>query len=421
MTAASCPSVSDLEDYALGRLADEAAERLDDHLALCAGCVRRLDAVGGDDLVDAVRRGGAAPPPRNAQLDQLRQRLYALAPAGGPAAPRPAGPDDVLVALEPPLGPDELGRLGPYRLLEELGRGGMGVVFRAEDTRDGQAVALKLLRRKAAQDPVARDRFLREAHTLASLSHDNIVPIREVGEQGGAPYLAMPLLHGETLEQRLQRETQLPLAEVLRIGREAALGLEAAHARGVIHRDVKPDNLWLEAAGGRVKILDFGLARPVDTDVQLTAAGAMLGTPAYMAPEQIDGKAEPRSDLFSLGCVLYRMATGRAAFTGNSPLEVLRNTLTRRPPPVRDLNREVPEALDALILQLTARDPDHRPPSARSVLDALDAFAAPQRPLAETAAPRPRRRRWDWLLLVAAGLALAAAAGVAAFLWRRGA
>src|SRR5262249_53059125 len=200
-----------------------------------------------------------------------------------------------------------------------LGAGGMGLVFEAQDPDLRRPVALKVMRPEVAARAEARQRFLREARTAAALNHDHVLPIYQVGEANGVPLIAMPLLAGEALEARLRREGRLPVAEVLRIGRETAEGLAAAHAAGLVHRDLKPSNLWLEAPGGRVKVLDFGLARPLQTDVHLTASGVVVGTPGYMSPEQADGEPlDGRSDLFSLGCVLYRAATGVSPFQGKT-------------------------------------------------------------------------------------------------------
>src|SRR5262249_52371164 len=160
-----------------------------------------------------------------------------------------------------------------------------------------------------ARDPGAKARFLREAQAAAGIDHENVVPIHHVGEEAGVPFIVMPLLRGEALESRLQREAPLPPADVVRLGQEAAAGLAAAHAGGLVHRDVKPANIWL-APDGKAKILDFGLVRAADGAEGLTAPGATPGTPAYMAPEQVDGHpADARSDLFSLGATLYRCAT----------------------------------------------------------------------------------------------------------------
>jgi WD40 repeat protein/predicted Ser/Thr protein kinase len=270
--------------------------------------------------------------------------------------------------LTPAQAPDEIGRLGPYRVLRQLGEGGMGMVFLAEDPHLQRSVALKVMRPSSAADGDAHRRFLREARAAGSLSHDHIVTIYQVGEDRGVPFLAMELLQGESLEARLNRERRLPIAEVLRIGREMALGLAAAHDRGLIHRDIKPGNTWLQAGTGRVKLLDFGLARPTDGEPGPTLASAVMGTPAYMSPEQAAGSTvDSRTDLFGLGCVLYQMATGHRPFGGKSVLSVLGQVATHTPPPVRDLNEEAPAALSVLVEQLLAKEPERRPKTAQVV------------------------------------------------------
>jgi predicted Zn finger-like uncharacterized protein len=203
--------------------------------------------------------------------------------------------------LTPPQGPDELGRLGKYRVLKVLGHGGMGVVFQAEDPKLKRTVAIKAMLPTLAASASAGQRFLREAEAMAAVEHDHVVRIYQVDEDRGVPFLAMEFLKGEPLDSRLKREEKLPIPEVLRIGREVAEALAAAHATGLIHRDIKPGNIWLEAPRTRVKILDFGLARAAQQDAGLTQQGAIVGTPAYMAPEQARGeKIDARCDLFSL-------------------------------------------------------------------------------------------------------------------------
>jgi hypothetical protein len=267
-----------------------------------------------------------------------------------------------------------MGRLGPYRIVRLLGTGGMGVVFEAEDVALQRRVALKVIRPSLAVSPNARHRFLREARVTAALAHDHIVAIYQVGEDRGVLFLAMPLLKGETLEDRLQREGKPPLAEVLRIGRETAEGLAAAHEARLIHRDIKPRNIWLEERSGRVKLLDFGLAQPADDTGRLTGSGLVVGTPAYMAPEQAQGEPlDPRCDLFSLGCVLYRLCTGELPFRGSTVMQVLRALELEPPVPPRDLNPDVPPALADLVVRLLAKDRAQRPASARAVADALEA------------------------------------------------
>jgi Protein kinase domain len=273
--------------------------------------------------------------------------------------------------LLPPERPDELGRLGDYRVLKVLGAGGMGVVFLAEDVKLKRFLAVKAMKPALAASGEARERFLREAQAAAAIDHEHVISIYQVGEVEGVPFLAMPLLKGESLEARLQREGSLPLREVLRIGRETAEGLEAAHASGLVHRDVKPSNIWLEAGRDRVKILDFGLAR-ARHDPQLTQAGSVFGTPVYMAPEQADGKpVSRRGDLYSLGCVLYRMSSGELPFKGNSVLSVLKKVLLDVPRPLDELNPEAPVELSRLVADLMAKDPAARPASGRLVADAL--------------------------------------------------
>jgi WD40 repeat protein/serine/threonine protein kinase len=286
--------------------------------------------------------------------------------------PGKSAPRELIDFLAPAQAPDELGRLSHYRILKVLGQGGMGVVYQAEDLALKRLVALKVMLPSQAASETGRQRFLREAQAAAKIEHDHIVTIHQVGEDRGVPFLAMPLLKGEPLDERLKREGRLPLAEVMRIGRETAEGLAAAHEQGLVHRDIKPANIWLEAGRQRVKILDFGLARVAGGDVNLTQQGAIVGTPAYMAPEQAQSQpVDARSDLFSLGCVLYRMATGKLPFNGNDAMALLISLVTDTPQPPAEINSELPPALNNLIVALLAKDPGTRPASARTVADTL--------------------------------------------------
>src|SRR5262245_28623396 len=250
--------------------------------------------------------------------------------------------------LAPPQAPDELGRLGPYRILKVISRGGMGIVFQAEDVRLGRLCALKTMLPEVARRPDMKERFLREARAAAQLEHDNIIPIYQVDEDGGVPYIAMPFLKGAALEdwykqkRKDQRGTPLTEPQILKLGREIARGLAAAHRKGLVHRDIKPANIWLDAsAGGRVRILDFGLARlsEATTDPNLTQSGTIIGTPAYMAPEQALGKKiDGRADLFSLGVLLYRLCTGKMPFRGESSMAIMAAAATVDPPPPDAIN-----------------------------------------------------------------------------------
>jgi serine/threonine protein kinase len=284
------------------------------------------------------------------------------------------GPDRDFLA--PAQRPDELGRLGPYRVLKVLGHGGMGMVFLADDPHLKRAVALKVMLPHVGQAPAARERFLREARAAAALEHDHIVPVYQIGVDRGVTFIAMPFLKGMNLEDYLKKKGDLAVPQILRIGREVAKGLAAAHDKGLVHRDIKPANLWLDAnAKGRIKILDFGLARPAHVDEQLTQVGTILGTPAYMSPEQAAGQpVGPASDLFSLGAVLYRLCTGRKPFSGPNTYAILTALATEQPPPVRDRNPAVTPAFAGLIMQLLEKDPARRPASAKQVAETIYAI-----------------------------------------------
>ena len=276
--------------------------------------------------------------------------------------------------LAPADGPDELGRLGPYRILKVLGSGAMGVIFEAEDPHLKRRVALKVMKPSLVSSAEFRRRFRREGQLAAAIDHEHLVTIYQVGEDRGVPFLAMQLLQGETLEDRLNRSGgRLPPPEVLRIGREIAAGLAAAHAQGLVHRDIKPANVWLEAGRDRVKVLDFGLARGTGEEAHFTQAGAVIGTPAYMAPEQANAEeVDARCDLFSLGAVLYRAGTGRLPFSGKDTLSILSALATTTPEPPHAIDPSLPQAFSDLVMGLLAKDPDERPPSARDVVQAIE-------------------------------------------------
>jgi serine/threonine protein kinase len=287
-------------------------------------------------------------------------------------ASSPTGPLDFLGA---PQGPNELGRIAHYVILKALGKGGMGIVFKAEDTHLQRPVALKVMLPEIAKDESARQRFLREARAAAKIKNDHIVTIYQVGQDNTIPFLAMEFLEGHPLDQWLAQGNQPTVAQVLRIGREVAKGLAAAHDQGLVHRDIKPGNIWLEAPNGRIKILDFGLARAVNDDIQLTRSGLIVGTPAYMSPEQAGGEEiDHRCDLFSLGCVLYRLCSGELPFTGSSTIAVLKALALHNPKPLREINPAIPATLADLVTRLLAKKPEQRPASAHAVADAIEAI-----------------------------------------------
>jgi urea transport system substrate-binding protein len=251
----------------------------------------------------------------------------------------------------------------------------MGKVYQAQDMRLQRTVALKVMLPELVPQLAARERFLREARTMAALRHDHVVTIYEVDQADDVPFLAMEFLHGQTLEEWLKSGAIPRLADVLRIGREVADGLAAAQECGLIHRDIKPANLWLEAPSGRVKILDFGLARPSDKRSGLTRTGDVVGTPHFMAPEQARGEhVDGRGDLFSLGVVLYLLCSRQLPFRGNSVTAVLTSLAVDSPVPLRELNPDIPAALANLIMRMLEKDPARRPQSAGEVVAALRAI-----------------------------------------------
>jgi serine/threonine protein kinase len=324
--------------------------------------------------------------------------------------------------LLPPTQPDEIGRLGGYRVLRLLGKGGMGYVFHAEDLALGRPAALKVMKPDLEMDARGWQRFLREARVMASIKHESLVTVFGVGQDNGVTYLAMELLSGESLETRLAHAGCPDLLTILRIGREIAGGLAAIHRQGLIHRDLKPANLWLEEPGERVKILDFGLARFVENDVTLTQTGVILGTPAFMSPEQARGETlDCRSDLFSFGSVLYTLCVGTSPFHAANTTAVLTALALKHPRPVHRLNAAIPEVLSDLVAQLLAKKRKDRPASAEAVLERLQQIegASPTLPCVSRTDPveaptdRPRkgsrrtrrklvsRRRWLTVGLVA--------------------
>ena len=281
--------------------------------------------------------------------------------------------------LKPAQSPDELGWLGQYRVLAKIGSGATGIVFRAEDPSLKRMVALKVLMPRYAHSSAAKVPFVKEARAQAAVEHDHVVAIFQVGEDRGVPYLAMPLLRGQTLTDALRQNGRPPPAEIVRIGRQIAEGLAAAHDQHLVHRDIKPANIWLQGSRRRVKILDFGLARadaptPAEADAERnTRGGATVGTPAYMSPEQARGlPVDPRTDLFSLGVVMYEMATGELPFPGATALAIL-SALTLDPHiPARVKNPALPSQIAELIDRLLAKSPAQRPASAAAVADELE-------------------------------------------------
>ncbi len=273
--------------------------------------------------------------------------------------------------LEPSEVPGSLGRLGQYDILEVVGRGGMGIVLKAQDAKLNRVVAVKVLAPELASNPTARKRFSREAQAAAAVSHDHVVTIYAVeDQQNQLPYLVMEFIDGQSLQQKLDSAGHLELKEILRIGRQVASGLAAAHQQGLIHRDIKPSNILLQNGVQRVQITDFGLARAVD-DVGMTKTGEVTGTPQYMSPEQRKGIRSMRSDLFSLGSVLCAMCTGRSPFRADTSVATLRRVCDDVPRPIREINPDIPNWLVEIVNRLLAKNPDDRFQTADKVAELL--------------------------------------------------
>jgi serine/threonine-protein kinase len=390
VTAKGCPEPGWLQELLSGSLAPEAQATLAGHLDTCADCQRALERLaGGDFPAAAAEQAGEQSPAGTAlhrAIAELKSNL-SEAPTQAGAAPVALGglPD-----LAPPEQPGHLGRLGPYEVLEEIGRGGMGVVLKAFDSRLHRLVAIKVLAPHLAADETARQRFLREARAAAAVRHEHVVTIHAVEDAGATPYLVMEYVRGRSLQERLERGGPPAVPEIIRIAAEAAAGLAAAHAQGLVHRDVKPANILLDE-NERVKITDFGLARAVDevhldqagprpaggVDTRLTQVGVVAGTPQFMSPEQArGGPVDHRADLFSLGSVLYTLCAGRPPFAGGTMLDVLCSVCEQAPPPLRRVNPTLPDWLAAMVEKLLAKDPAARYPSAAEVATQLNEYLA---------------------------------------------
>jgi serine/threonine protein kinase len=264
-----------------------------------------------------------------------------------------------------------------YELQSEIGRGGMSVVYRARDLRLNRPVAIKVLPPELAYDPAIRTRFTREAQTAAQLSHAHIVPIYDVGERNGIAHFVMALITGGNLAALLAREPRQPIDEVRRLLCEIADALAYAHLHGVIHRDIKPDNILLDGDTGRALVTDFGIARAIEAGTRLTVTGVAVGTPAYMSPEQAVGEREidGRSDIYSLGVLAYQMLTGRVPFAAGNSMALLMKHVNERPRSIAELRPEAPKALCAAIERALMKAPEDRWPTAATLRDALSSNA----------------------------------------------
>ncbi|MHC4405851.1 MAG: serine/threonine protein kinase [Planctomycetota bacterium] len=361
----------------VNELPQELETKTIEHVESCPRCRQTLESLAGDQdwwtEVRACFRGQG----------RSDEAALSVANSGASSAPHRVGQssyhedasfaaDFAVDFLEPCGRPNTLGRLDDIEILEVIGRGGMGVVLKGYQRELGRYVAVKLMGPHLAASGSARKRFAREARASAAIVHPHVMAIHSVNASSRLPYLVMPFVDCESLQRRLDRHGPLELNEILRIGRQIAAGLAAAHAQGLVHRDVKPANILLEKGVVRVMLTDFGLARAVD-DANLTRTGVIAGTPQFMSPEQARGEpVDVRSDLFSLGSVIYAMCTGRPPFRAETSFGVLRRISDSEPRRIGEINTDLPDWLAPIVSRLHAKDPADRVQSAAEVAELLE-------------------------------------------------
>ena len=357
-----------LEALLEGQLSASAEQQILDHLNDCERCRCRLDesAAAPESWTDAQSFL------KDDELDRVSLssigNRHSVADEDAASLPQIR---HVIEILNPTDDPAMLGRLGGYEVSGVVGAGGMGVVLKAFDGPLDRTVAIKVLAPHLATSGAARQRFSREARAAAAVLHPNVIAIYGVSTDAALPFLVMPYVGGSSLQKRLDSEGALPVADILRIGNQIASGLAAAHDQGLVHRDIKPANILLGDGVDRLVITDFGLARAVD-DASVTRTGVIAGTPQYMSPEQARGESvDGRSDLFSLGSVMYTMCTGRVPFRAESPYGVLRRITDNSPRPIRDINPEIPQWLCTIVDRLHAKSVTDRFQSAAAVAELL--------------------------------------------------
>jgi serine/threonine-protein kinase len=337
--------------YVAGTMTADERAAFESHLDDCESCRQALDRA-------------VASPNDWSELQTSLSGIQEIALQSAIEAERFSPASSELEFCKKLLGPTDdprmLGRIGTYEIVGLLGHGGMGVVFKGLDPSLNRYVAVKMLAPMYSANGASKQRFLREAQSAAAVVHEHVVPIHGISQWQDTPYLVMAFIRGESLQKRLAQRGPLPIRELLRIGRQVASGLAAAHAQGLIHRDIKPANILLESDVDRARITDFGLARAVD-DIRLTRTDTLLGTPQYMSPEQARDEAlDFRTDLFSLGVVLYEAATGRAPFQAATSYGILRKIVDHQPKPLRQIDPDIPEWFDQIVQKLMAKNPADR-------------------------------------------------------------
>jgi predicted Ser/Thr protein kinase len=407
MPQTTCPEKTELEKLLAGKLQGPQLEELTRHLEGCPACQRSVEGLllpsrSWVEVLISATKAHRAPEPGLAEV--LRHVEPSVTRSETAAS-------DDLAFLAPSAQPGHLGRLGHYEVHQVIGKGGFGVVLKAFDERLHRIVAIKVLLPAYAANAAARKRFIREARAAAAVKSEHVVGIYDVQEDAQPPYLVMECIDGIALQDKLDKQGTVGVKEILRIGMQIAEGLATAHKQGLVHRDIKPANILLENGVERVKITDFGLARAVD-DVSVTQSGTVAGTPMFMSPEQAEGlPIDHRSDLFSLGTVLYAMCTGYPPFRGSGTHAVLRRVIDASPRPIREINLEIPDWLEAIIAKLHAKKPEERFQTAKEVAELLGQHLAhlqqprsvpappPVSVPAALAAPASVPRGWFWWLV----------------------
>ena len=401
-----CPKRSTLERLAVGRLADdELTACLEEHVQFCAACAETLQSLSTDDSIVAEIHSIAVSHYESDYHEEISQLIDLLCKKPIPALtddPNSAPPDRVNGVLAPAHEQGELGWMGPFRVDDVIATGGMGVVLRGVDPHLQRTIAIKIMKPSLANTPYARARFLREARAMATLEHDHIVTIHQVGEQGGTPYFVMPLLRGVSLSERLRHCKTLAPEDVMRIGLQIASGLAVAHRQSVLHRDIKPSNVWLEAGTDRVKLLDFGLTSVTNSASDCNESPLAIGTPGYMSPEQAEGgRVDQRSDLFGLGCLIYEACSGKPPFHDPDRRETIEATMRCEPKPLLEAAAKVTPQFSLIVMTLLQKDPSKRIQTAAELVDKLKSI------LHQTAGSSPKsilRRKTLWGFL--AGIVL---------------
>lgn len=415
-----CLTSETLEQLSAGELAPASIREIETHVDDCERCRQMLTAVESDsqwqEEIFPVLRMREDLNFQRAESSDAEYESQTLA--------------SVLRLLGPSDDPHMLGRIGSYEIVSVIGRGGMGVVFKAFDGALNRFVAIKMLLPHLAASGAARKRFAREGRAAAAVIDDNVMPIYKVDQWQGNPYLVTQYSRGMTLQQRIRDQGPLEVNEILRIAMQTAKGLDAAHAQGLVHRDIKPSNILLDGSVERAMLTDFGLARAVD-DASITRTGTITGTPQYMSPEQACGESvDTRSDLFGLGCVMYAMCTGRPPFRADNSYAILRLIADKEPRPIQEINSDIPSWLSTVISRLMSKRAEDRYADAAEVAELCEAcLAHAQQPtavalpdaLARSVSNRGQSSSWrKWLAIASIVFLLVFAGGLFAIEFNKG-